>query len=161
MTKLIGKKKRNNFTLLELLIGISLLAIVGGVFFWNLRQMLVRKKFETDSERFQSLFVTTRSLALNSQMDFRLELKNSKEGWQGRLVCLEDFTKVYPIASFSPWEIRMDDTIVQNDLSIDFFSTGFVIPNGRFTFSHQGKTKTLNIGELFYTQEPGAVYPED
>src|SRR5262245_18402494 len=84
------RNRRYLFTLLEVMIGIALLAIIAGTLFWRLDRMVARKRFASDLKSLRGTLISTRNLAINTKMDFRLELKRSKKGWGGRLICRED-----------------------------------------------------------------------
>src|SRR5277367_3418750 len=101
-TLLLMKKGSRNFTLLEVMVGIALLAIASSAIFWKLQRMIERKRFDSDANRIRSTLISTRSLAINTKMDFYFEFKETKEGWNGRIVCREDSDLVYPMPRFSP-----------------------------------------------------------
>jgi hypothetical protein len=151
-------KKRLSFTLLEVMLGIALLAIASGALFWRLHRMIERKRFDSDVNRFRSILVSTRSLAINMKMDFRLELHWALEGWNARLVCREDPDLVYPLPRFSPLKIVFNQKPVQA-FYVDFYSSGFVGPSGLLVLSKDPQTCEFKLPELFYRQEEVPLVP--
>jgi hypothetical protein len=140
------------------MIGIALLAIASGAIFWRLQRMVERKRFDSDINRFRSVLISTRSLAINMKKDFRLELKEVKESWSARLICREDPDLVYRLPRFSTLKISFEKKPVQ-EFSVDFYSSGFVGPKGILTFSNDPQTYEFKLPELFYRQEEIPLIP--
>ncbi|HEX2582974.1 MAG TPA: type II secretion system protein [Chlamydiales bacterium] len=153
-------QSNRRFTLLEIMLAIALLAIASGALFWRLHRMIERKRFDSDVNRFHSILVSTRSLAIHMKMDFRLELNQTLEGWNARLVCREDPDLVYPLPRFSSLKIAFNQTPVQS-FSVDFYSSGFVGPQGLLILSKDPQTHAFKLPELFYQQAEVPLHPSD
>ncbi len=151
-------KKSRSFTLLEVMLGIALLAIASGGVFLRVQRMIERKRFDADVSRFRNTLVLTRSLAINTKMDFRLEMNQTLDGWTSRVVCREDPDLVYPMPRFSQLKIFFNQKPIQ-ELIVDFYSSGFVGPNGVLVFSKDPQIGEFKIPELFYRQEEGSLAP--
>jgi prepilin-type N-terminal cleavage/methylation domain-containing protein len=152
------KSKRYFFTLLEVMIAIALLAIIASSLFWRLDRMVAKNRFDSDVNRFRSTLVSTRSLAINTKMDFRLELKQLKDGWAGRIVCREDFDIIYPLSRFSNLKLSWDRKPVK-EFFVDFYSSGFVGPKGLLTLSSTSQRREFKFPEFFYRQEDISLPP--
>jgi prepilin-type N-terminal cleavage/methylation domain-containing protein len=151
-------RKKSDFTLLEVMIGIAILAIASGALFWRMNQMVERRRFDSDGTRFRSMLVSTRSLAINMKMDFRLEMKEGKEGWSARIICREDPDLVYRLPHFSPMKVIFNQG-AKEELSVDFFSSGFVGPKGQLTLSHGTQKIEFKFPQLFYRQDDAPLIP--
>ena len=138
------KKKSRNFTLLEVMLGISLLAIASGALFWRLQKMVERNRFDSDANRFHSTLILTRSLAINTKMDYRLELHKAPEGWIAHLFCREDPDLTYSLPRYSLLDIAFNKAPIR-DLSIDFYSSGFVGPKGLLALSHGSQVREFKF----------------
>jgi type II secretory pathway component PulJ len=155
---MMNSTKSRSFTLLEVLIGVSLIAIASGALFLRLNRMLERKQFDSDLSRLKSTLLSTRSLAINTKMDFRLELRNTEEGWNARLICREDPDLIYPLPRFSSMKINFEKKTVQ-EFFVDFFSSGFVGPKGVLELSNDLQKFEFTFPEFFYRKEPSRLKP--
>jgi len=140
------------------MIGIALIAIASGALFWRLQKMVERSRFDTDVKRFQSLLLLTRNLAINTKMDYRLDLKQMPDSWAAHLFCREDPDLSYPVPKLSALEITLNRTPI-HELSIHFYSTGFVGPKGLITLGAENQKKEFKFPELFYRQEDLPLVP--
>ena len=151
-------QKSKYFTLLEVMIGVSLLAIVSGTVFWRLHNMAEKNRFYTDAFRLKSTLVSTRSLAINSKIDFRLELQETSDGWNARLISREDPDIEYRIPRFSQLKIFFNKCAVR-EVYVDFYSSGYVGPKGVLTISNGLQISEFKFPELFYRQQDISSIP--
>ena len=150
--------KSRSFTLLEIMIGIALLAIASSTIFWRLQKMVEKNRFDSDIHRLQSTLISTRCLAINKKMDFRLELRHISSGWSSRIICREDPDLVYPLPRFSDLEIAFNQGPLQ-EFSIDFYSSGFSGPKGILSLSKGNQIREFKFPELFYKLEDLPLIP--
>jgi len=154
--------KRRFFSLLEVMIAISILAIAAGSLFFRVNRLIEQKRFETDAGRLKSLLLSSRMLALNTHSDWRLHFHKTTKGWEIRLLCLEDPDLIYPVPQLSQKELLFNDQPIE-ELSINFFSTGQVRPVGELALQKtRGNLPTkskLKIPELFRLEENGKIAP--
>lgn len=146
-------KKRSSFTLLELMIGIVILALSAGVIGWKIDGLIQRQQFETDAGKLKNLFHHARMLALNTRADWILNLKQGTKGWSAHLICREDperTSSFAPSSKFGPFKLFIDEKAV-DQFSAVFYSGGKVEPEG--TLKIKGKEKReiqWTLSELFF-----------
>jgi hypothetical protein len=141
------------------MIAITVIAIAAGALFFRIDRLIEQKSFESDSGRLKTLLLSSRTLALNTHSDWRLDFKKTARGWTAQLICLEDTDLVYPAPKFSPKEMVFNNKPVE-EISIDFFSTGLVRPAGTLVLKgkHDRKAKLI-LPELFHIEENGKIAP--
>ena len=72
---------RRYFTLLELMIGISLMMIAGSLVGVNLHKSIEKKKFTSSLARLKTRLLDCRQLAINMQADWQGDLRLSNGEW--------------------------------------------------------------------------------
>jgi prepilin-type N-terminal cleavage/methylation domain-containing protein len=128
------KTKRNNFTLLEVMIAIALLALASGAVGWKIHALLKRERFKTDVARLEQLLLQSRMIALNTKADWHLTLQPTKKGWQAILLCQEDPDRSPSFGRASvlgPFDLSYRGKPAA-PFTILFYSTGKVEPQGTF-----------------------------
>lgn len=157
-----GSRAIRFFSLLEVMIAISILAIGAGALFFRIGRLIDQKQFETESSRLKNLLLSSRLLALNTQTDWRLAFKKSAKGWVIKLHCLEDADLIYPAVSLSNNEILLNQRPLDK-FSLDFFSTGLTRPSGTLTLQKKASYRiyqtNYQLPELFGVQENGKIAP--
>jgi type II secretory pathway pseudopilin PulG len=148
------KRKLNNFTLLEILVAISILILAAGALFYRISTLIDKKHFDSDSARLEQLLLSTRTLALNSQSDWRLAFKKSSVN----LFCRENPDLSYTIPPFTAGLFHWNDEPAP-EFIIDFFSSGLVRPTGQLVFAAEEKKSSLNLPALFKQVEDGPIGP--
>ena len=68
-------RKKRPFSLLELIVGISILALVSSAVIWKMSRLIERKRFDSSVDRIQSRIFTCRRLAMNMQADWKAVLE--------------------------------------------------------------------------------------
>jgi prepilin-type N-terminal cleavage/methylation domain-containing protein len=158
----VKKKTKRLFTLLEVMIAISILAIGAGALSYRVSSLIAQKQFETDSGRLKSLLLSSRMLALNTHSDWKLTFKKMKRGWSLQLICREDPDLIYPVEPLCQKELTFNNKPLDS-FTLDFFSTGQVRPLGEISLK-KGAAKDayqvkLKIPDLFQIEENGKIAP--
>lgn len=157
-----NKAKKRCFSLLEVMLAVSILAIGAGALFFRISNLIAQKRFETDSGRLKSLLLSSRMLALNTHTDWQLLFHKTENGWAIQLICRQDPDLVYPATQIYQKELIFNNKPIK-DFSIDFFSTGQIRPIGELAIK-KNKDKNafqvqFKIPELFNIEENGKIAP--
>ena len=163
LRKMRKKKSKRFFTILELMIVISIVAIAGGGIFWWLSRLVQAKQKETDTARVGSLLLSSRMMAINTKSDWELEMLETKEGWTLRLIALEEPGKEIKCGKLSPLVIRFEEeklskeekSPIQKRIAIRFYSTGQVAPFGALVLPKE----KIQIPAFFRQAEGNALGP--
>lgn len=133
------------------MIVIAIVATVGGGVYWRMSRLADIKRRETDLTRLRGVLSSSRMLAVNKNMDFELELQETKQGWTLRLLSLEEPALQYGCGQLSkiPIEFGEKKEGLQRVI-LQFFSTGHVAPSGVLKC---GKVEIAIPG--FFRQEEG------
>jgi prepilin-type N-terminal cleavage/methylation domain-containing protein len=75
------------FTLLELMIGITILAISASAIGWRVHKAAESYRFSTDVERLTGALIQCRTLALTMQSDWEGILSKTEQGWELKTEC--------------------------------------------------------------------------
>lgn len=150
------RTSRRFFTLLEIMVGLSLVLMAAGAIGWKMHGLIEARRFKADLEQLKSRIQTIRTMAINMQSDWEGILKRDKKHWTFEAICLDPPRS----KSFSPTQLRISE-VVFNEKSRDhytffFSSTGEVLPSGSLFFrplSKSGKTERLDFPEIFGKRE--------
>lgn len=151
------------FTLLELLIGIALISIVGGIVGIRMYKAVERKKFHTELEQLKTRIQTAHRLAISMQADWKGSLKKGEKGWIFETTCEEIEGKRLSSLQFEPLEIFFNGKRV-GQLTFDFFSNGHSSPDGTLLFKSGSEEEEWKIKELFSREEGiklGPLHPTE
>ncbi len=141
------------------MVAISIMAVAAGALFFRINRLIENNRFEIETGRLKNLLLSSRTLALNTHSDWRLDFKKIDEGWAIQLRCLEDPDLVYPAPRITQKNICFNK-VPQAAFHIDFFSTGLVNPTGAIEIKGSGLLKkTIQIHELFQMEENGKIAP--
>lgn len=159
----INKRRVQFFSLLELMVAISILAIAAGGIFWRINTLIERNRFDTDAQRFCNLLLTSRMLAINTQSDWRLQIENTSNGWDLELVCREDLDQQPVRRKLSSFKIEFEGQGIKN-LFFDFFSSGQVFPKGALRLIQDKKGSSpqrieWKLPELFHQEQGKSLGP--
>ena len=146
------KKRANNFTLLEVVIAIAILAMVGGALCWRVDRLLKYRRFQTDAGRLEHLLSYARIMAINTNADWRLEIEEKEGECLAHFICLEDPEKSAFAKQISPFKggnIFFNRKPVEK-IAIDFSSTGHVAPRGILQFKWEENSKEFLLPDSFY-----------
>ncbi len=140
------------------MIGVCLLAVASGALFWRIGRLLERQRFESDVGRLKALFIQSRMMALNTKADWRLDLHAEKKGWSVQFICTEDPERaVDRQAMLGPFHLYLDEKEIR-DFSVQFFSTGAVVPHQAIQLQSsgsKGSKQTVDLEKLFQVDEKG------
>ena len=145
---------KRSFTLIELLIGFSLLTSIGGLIGWRVGPLIQKKQFTNDVARLENELLSLHQLAITTQSDWSLAIERKEKGWALKEECSKTprlCTKhLKPIESAS---LTFNDKAIDR-VTFTFYSTGLVLPEGTLTCS-QPRTdlsKTLLLSKLFHQE---------
>ena len=159
------KNRKYPFILLELMVAIAILAIIAGVVFWRIFDLIERRVFFTDAERLRELLLTSHMLARNTQSDFRLHFQKNEKGWDVLLNCREDLDQHSIRRKLSALDLQFQDQIL-TDWTVDFYSSGTVSPKGLLLLI-QNKDKPSSpqiewkFPEIFHQKEGTSLVPQN
>ncbi len=142
------------------MLSLSILLMAAGSMFWKAHVMIKKGRFSTDVSKIEAELRSSRQLALNMGLDWKLEIVSSKNGLEIRSG---------PIPSeLPPRRLKTGPLIVQfqdvevKKLSLHFSPTGKIAPEGIFSFSSLCKSfhREFSSFELFRQRElPEALGP--
>lgn len=156
-------KNKICFTLLEVMVGISLLIMISSLVGWNLYRSIQKKHFFSDVAKIESQLQSCHRLALNTQLDWKLEMTT-----QGKFLTVRSFAihgcpiRLKPIQTDS-LSILFEGKEIE-EMSLYISPTGKVEPEGIFIcISKSGDVeKTFSTHELFgQKQLPAKEGPAD
>lgn len=154
-------------TLLEVLIGMALLAIAAVGVIWKTQEVLARKRFEAGFQKFCSRVETLHHLALAMQADWQGRLYKQKEGWVFQTRCI-DQPDARPLSPLSLAECDLFvDGIRQEELLFDFFATGEVAPIDSCCFVRKESRRSWRLPDLLHREagdgkkKLGPLHPDE
>ncbi len=137
--KLHFPKRNRFFTLLEVMIGLSLLLIASSAIGWKTHSFVKKRRFATDIQRIQSRCLVLYRMAVNAEVDWKGIFRKEGNRWIFDSVCLDPSrkTKFSPIY-FQAHKIVHNEREI-NSLELSFFSSAQVTPCGEILFlQHAG-----------------------
>ncbi len=146
------------FTLLELLVGFTLLLLVGGLIGWRGRDAIVKKRFETDFASFKQTCEVCQRIAVATQSDWRGILRKEGSNWVFETTCI-DHKAMRPLKPVSLHGISMlfNRGTLSDGWTLEFFASGKVSPEGTLLFTQGPKEKELTFPDLFGNRERAEV----
>ncbi len=157
------KSRKKSFTLLEVLIAISLVLLASGAMGWKVHAMIDKKRFSSNVERLRDRLLTCRRLALNTQSD-----------WQGEI------RRVGNRCTYEAASAEMVESIVTSNfqgitiffegekrelLSLYFTSTGEIFPKGLLRIqTKEDLFVEWKFPDIFFLEEGksfGPLHPDD
>ncbi len=124
--------RRQAFTILEILIAVTILAFASMAIGWKTYRMIERYRFQSDVKRVQSAFQYAKMLAMNTRADWVWSLMKYENGWQALLICREDPDRLTQFSTpmrFQPYTFSFDGESLVS-FAFVFYSTGHVEPQG-------------------------------
>ena len=162
-------KKNRYFSLLEIVVGLSLILMAAGAIGWKMHSFIETRRFKTDLEKLKSRILTTQRLAVNMQADWEGTLKQEGKNWVFATECLDaPKTKAY-----SPIKLHLSDILLDGKkkgvVFILFFSSGEIWPAGVLTFqnSKDGATEVWDLPAIFGKsqgsgrEQLGPIHPDE
>ncbi|HLB53111.1 MAG TPA: prepilin-type N-terminal cleavage/methylation domain-containing protein [Chlamydiales bacterium] len=139
------RKNRRPFTLLELLVTFSIIALVSGAVFSSSRTRLARSTFLSDVSRLSSHINALQKIAVNTQADWRGELFRKEGAWVFVAKCVDpgEVTKVRTLKLHS-FDV-LDNGKEIDKINFEFFSSGEVRPVGPLFLRLKEDIKTVKL----------------
>jgi prepilin-type N-terminal cleavage/methylation domain-containing protein len=134
------------FTLLEVMVAIALLVIASGGIAWKMQGAVRKKQFQSQVERLHTRLAVCQRMAMAMQADWRAVLQHKGNEWILQAFCDEGTRKLAPLVLHL--EILLDGKKV-NEVAVDFFASGQVLPGGVLTLSQKGERVEWKLSEIF------------
>ena len=153
------KTNKRLFSLLEVMVAMVLLTMASGVIGWNMYQAVQKKQFQSELERLRAQFTACQKLAVASQADWQGVFKKKKGEWVFEAKS-EDETR-FPPLHLHEISILLNGKQV-DQLVVNFFSSGKVLPEGKVKFSRNESRVEWEISEIFQRgegQKLGPLHP--
>lgn len=140
------------FSLLEILIAISLIILSSSYGGWKIYRLVEKKRFDAALEKLASQLKSGQKIALTMQADWVGILQKEKDHWVFQLICVEQekaprFSKIiFPSLQLFCEEKNLEKVV------FEFSSTGEIYPMKEFVFLEKkggAFKKTLKMEELF------------
>ncbi len=156
------------FTLLELLVGFTLILLVGGLIGWRGHDAIVHKRFDTDVALFQQTCEVCQRMAVATQSDWEGKLRKEGSNWVFETRCIDrkEMRPLKPV-SLHGISVLLNRKVLSDGWALEFFASGKVSPEGTLLFTQGKKEKELTLPDLFgnrerpEVKEPGPVHPEE
>ena len=152
--------RKRSFTLFEIVISISILAIAASLILWNLRGFLERHRFLDSSEKIVEEMQKLKKFALYYQVEMEIELISLPEGVSYKVFSDEplpffhsSFVKLPAIE-----EISNNNKAVTR-LHLTFFPNGLVYPSSIIGFHQNEKALSMWV-DLSKDIKLKAVFPK-
>lgn len=162
-------RKNRHFSLLEIVVGLSLILIAGGAVGWKMHSFVETRRFKTDLQQLKSRILTTQMLAVNMQADWEGTLKQDGKNWIFTACCLDTPKS----KTYTPIKLRVSEIFLDGKrrslFSFLFFSSGEIWPAGTLTFQNlkDGSVETWDLPAIFGKSEGsgsgklGPVHPDE
>ncbi len=142
---------KKSLTLLELMIGLVLIALVSGVVGVRIGGAMEEKRFRSSVDRLFAELESCRRQALAAQVDWVALLEKKKDIFILRKVCPETGKEVA-----STWKSACEMSFngkAANALSFQFASSGKVAPSGTLILSDKKRTVSWKLPDQFSVVE--------
>lgn len=137
------------FSLLEVMVGMALLVIASGSIAWKMQGAIAAKRFRSDLERLHARLLVCQRLSCAQLADWEGVFK-----WEGSKLVFE--ASCEEGQKFSPLKLDLATTFNGkrfDEMTINFFSTGQVVPTGLFVFSRKEERAEWNLPDIFQREE--------
>lgn len=159
-------KRRRTFTLLEILVGMAILALVSSAVIWKMSRFIERKRFDSSAERIQARLFTCRRLAMNMQADWTALLEKKENEWVFTALCAENPGSLsLPPSKLGAAKILFNGKEADS-LLFSFSATGEIAPRGvlEIVDEHLEQNRTWNLPDVFYdngSKKQRIAHPHD
>jgi type II secretory pathway pseudopilin PulG len=157
--------RKKCFTLLEVMVALALILTASGTVGLKMHQAVEKKRFQSDLQKLEARFGVCQRMAATMQSDWKGTLAKQGREWVFDAVCV-DRPKAKPLR---PLRLNSMDFFFEGKksegISIDFFSSGHVLPEGELLFKGGGQKKGLKIPQMFFSESketaknPAPVHP--
>ncbi len=144
------RKKRNKrpFTLLEIMIAITLLTLAAGGTLWKIHSVLKKKRFQTDVALFQSQILAAHQMAFAAQADWEGILQKKGNRWIFKAYCTDPpHSRSLPKSTLQFEKVQLGGE-AQSDLHLIFFSTSEIRPQGLITLENDGEKSSFDLNQI-------------
>lgn len=145
------------------MVAITLLVIASGAVGLKMQAAVRKKQFHAQLERLQARLLVSQKLAIATQADWKGVLKKQGKEWVYTTSCEEEQARKLTPLKLSSIEIFFEGEKV-NELQIDFFASGQVLPEGNFLFTANNEKihwKTKEIFQRLAGLKSGPAHPND
>jgi len=165
-------KSRRYFTLLEVMVGLTLLLIAAGAIGWKMHGFIEKRRFQSDLDRLKFRLMTLQTLSANMQSDWLGVLRREKKNWIFESHCIDQpKIRFATTGSFQSFEIFFNNETLDT-LEIFFYSSGEVKPMGSLLFHPRSnqtgmKDQEWVLPEIFQKQKGdgvknlGPIHPDE
>ena len=169
MNSITDRCRKCAFTLLEVVIVISLIALTTGAFGWQIHHGIAKKRFTSSLDKLRSRLCICHRLAINMQADWTGVLTKQGKQWVFEASC-PDSPETPPLSPLALEFLTCTlDGQNQTALTFDFTSTGEVYPKGTLSFFPMGGVPSKDpiqwkVPELFLLEEGetlGPIHPRE
>ncbi len=154
----LKKTTKKLFTLLEVMVAIALLVIASGVIGVKMHQAVEKKHFQSSLERLRARLVVTQKIAVATQADWQGTLTKKDAEWIFKTDCEESKLKKLAPLRLSFTEVYFNGKKI-DELTIDFFASGQVLPVGDFVFVNKTMDAKWMTTDLFQRKEGKKLGP--
>lgn len=150
----IRTSKRLSFTLLEILVGLSLLLIAASVVGWRLHGLVEQRRFSSDIEQLKSRLFTLYCLAHSMEADWEGCLERKGDIWIFEASCI-DAPAMRSVAKLSLHSFALFvNGKKAESFRIELFASGAVRPHGKLLFCQDPErpeigSREIRLPELF------------
>ncbi|HSX13439.1 MAG TPA: type II secretion system protein [Chlamydiales bacterium] len=156
---------KKTFSLIEVMVAISLIAMVASAMGWKMYGMIAKKRFSSNMERLRSRLLTSRRLAMNMQSDWKGNLYFLGKEAHFSSQCVDDErVSQLPTLKLGSLVVKLNGEEMKN-ISFDFTSSGDISPQGKIQIK-AGNLEPIdwNLSEIFSLEEgskAGPAHPKD
>lgn len=122
--------KRRSFTLLEIMLAILILALVGTVISWQIRQLIASHRFQSDATNLCTALQEAQLLAVTHQTDFEVRFYFSRSKGFYQIQTLEPIASGYqkpiPFQQVNSFSLQGKKT---QEILLTIFSSGRIEPH--------------------------------
>lgn len=160
-------KGRRSFTLLEVMVGLVLIALAAGVVGVRTHAFLEKRRFQSHVDLLASRIQMLQQMAVNRQADFTGALQRRGKKWVFSSSCLEQpGVRTFAPLSLGSFSLWVDQKEVEA-VPFEFFSSGEVSPCAHFLFKLDQQERAWRLPEIVHRQagdgskKLGPVHPDE
>jgi hypothetical protein len=150
--------RRRPFTLLEVMVALTLLLIVGGIVGIKMHEAIGLKRFQSDLDRLRSRLFVCQKLSVATQADWEAVLKEEGGQWFFEARCVDGLkTKRLAPLKLHSLHTTFNGKPIRG-IEIDFYSSGQILPEGVLQFCRDPKnlkkgSQEWKVPEIFQRED--------